>query len=436
MLLAKFACRASVVLMMSLVWLPLSCRAQETTKNSGHSTGTVPEDSAQTASSTIKTKTRLINVDVVATDSHGNVVRGLTNNDFKVYDGDGVQQDIAQFKFVDPRMRQNGAPKPYVGPGVFSNLGAASERMSPTVILMDALNTETEHQMAIRRDMLLCLERLPNTQVAILLLVHKLQIVQDFTTDPATLRAALQRVVSPRTNEKDPQSNPDSLSNIATESGTNTDRGVNTAPGLEDSEKREYEASIRKRAEETADGMTVIADFLSGSPGRKNLIWFSEAFPIWIGPNSDFGTDPFSGTGSYQSEMQAAAASLMDSGVVVYPADARGLEGSQVYSAQQRPTQDELTGAGMARALKREDVLRQNSEATLQQMADDTGGRACENTNDLAGCAIRAVNEAYYEISYYPANVKWDDRFHKITIKISKRGIQLAYRRGYIATNR
>ena len=32
-------------------------------------------------------------------------------------------------------------------------------------------------------------------------------------------------------------------------------------------------------------------------------------------------------------------------------------------------------------------------------------------------------------------NVKWDDRFHKITIKTPKRGIQLAYRRGYIATS-
>jgi len=125
----------------------------------------------------------------------------------------------------------------------------------------------------------------------------------------------------------------------------------------------------------------------------------------------------------------------MDSGVTVYPADAGALAENQAYSAQQRPTQAELSGAGMAAALKQEDELRQSSEATLQQMADDTGGRACKNTNDLAGCAIKAVNEAYYEISYYPTNVKWDDRFHKITVKTPKRGILLTYRRGYIATS-
>ena len=395
-----------------------------------------PPGFAQAPSPTIKTKTRLITVDVVATDSHGNVARGLTNTDFKVYEGDGVQQDIAQFKFVDPGMWQNGGPKPNVAPGDFANLTAVGAWMSPTVILMDALNTETDQQMAIRRDMLRFLEKLPpNTQVAVLLLGHELQIVQDFTNDPAILRTALQKVVSPTTNEEYPQEDPDSSSNLEKEAPK--PRGMaNLSPGLEDSEKREYAASIQKRAEETAEGMKDIADFLSGSPGRKNLIWFSEAFPIWIGANSDFGTDPLSGTGSYQSEVQAAAASLMDSSVVVYPANAGGLEGNPVYSAQQRPTQGELSGAGMAAALKQEDELRQSSEATLQRMADDTGGRACKNTNDMAACVSKAVNEAYYEISYYPNDVKWDDTFHKITIKTSKRGIQLAYRLGYIATNR
>ena len=123
-----------------------------------------------------------------------------------------MQQDIAQFKFVDPRMWQNIGPKPNAGPGEFANLSAASEQMSPTVILMEALNTETEHQRAIRRD--------------------KLHVVQGFTTDPAILHAALQRVVSPTTNEKYPQEDPDSLSNLETEAG------VPKGPGLEDAEKR------------------------------------------------------------------------------------------------------------------------------------------------------------------------------------------------------
>ena len=389
------------------------------------------------ANPSIKVNTRLITVDVVATDSHGNVVRGLTDNDFKVYEGDGLQQDIARFEFVDARMRQTADSQPNAAPAEFSNRNATSEHISATVILMDALNTETQQQAAIRRDMLLFLEKLPpNTPVAVFLLGHKLRVVQDFTTDPAMLRAALGRVVSPTTNEKYPEYDPDSLSN--SESEAPQIKGVpDPSPGLKDSEKRAYEAHIQERAEETADGMTAIAKLLSGFPGRKNLIWFSEAFPFWIEPNAGFGKEPFAGTGSYQSEVQAAAASLMDSGVTVYPADARELQADQVYSVQQRMPQTERSGAGMAAALQQENDLRVNSEATLQRMAHDTGGRACENTNDLAGCVIRALVEgsSYYEISYYPTNVKWDNRFHKITIKTSKSGIQLDYRRGYIATN-
>ena len=92
--------------------------------------------------------------------------------------------------------------------------------------------------------MLRFLEKLPpNTRVAVFLLEHKLHVVQGFTTDPAILHAALQRVVSPTTNEKYPQEDPDSLSNLETEAG------VPKGPGLEDAEKRWLTAeAILRRA--------------------------------------------------------------------------------------------------------------------------------------------------------------------------------------------
>ncbi|MGH9640413.1 MAG: hypothetical protein ACRD3Y_10150, partial [Bryobacteraceae bacterium] len=60
-----------------------------------------------TVQDALKANTSLITVDVVATDSHGNVVRGLTKSDFKVYEDKGVQQDIAHFRFVDARSMQH-----------------------------------------------------------------------------------------------------------------------------------------------------------------------------------------------------------------------------------------------------------------------------------------------------------------------------------------
>jgi VWFA-related protein len=429
MLLAKLASR-SAVLLITVVLLCPTLRAQA---GPGPLAPRSPNGSAQIPAPPpppIKTNTRLITVYVVATDSHGNLVRDLTAKDFEVYDGEGGLQAIANFRFVDARAPQTGSPIANDAPAV--NQKAANEQIAPTVLLMDALNTETKQQMAIRRDMLRLLEKLPlNTPVAVFLLGHNLQVIQDFTTDRATLRAALGKVVSPTNNEQYPEYDPESPSN------TDIDAGVNPLPETEDSEKRAYEASIRERAQETAKGMSAIPPHLRQFPGRKNLIWFSEAFPIWIEPDPDFGSDPFAGTGTYESEVQAAAASLMDVGVAVYPADARGIQPDQVYSAAQHPAPTELGPAGVSGALKKEDELRQNSQGTLQRMADDTGGRACENTNNMAACVMRALNEdaSYYEISYYPTNVTWDNRFHKITIPTSKRGVHLDYRRGYIATS-
>jgi hypothetical protein len=81
--------------------------------------------------------------------------------------------------------------------------------------------------------------------------------------------------------------------------------------------------------------------------------------------------------------------------------------------------------------------LRVNSQATMEAIADETGGKTCKNRNDLADCVQQALNEsaAYYELSYYPENIKWDGHFQKITIKTARRGIKLAYRRGYFAAD-
>ncbi len=399
----------------------------------------VPESLSQVPAgiNALKSNTRLITVDVVATDSHGDVVRGLARSDFQVYGDHHAPQSIVRFEFVDGRARRAvGNSQAAALPGVFSNEAQSGAQMAPTVILLDALNTNTLHRMQIRRDMILFLGKLPqDTPVAVFLLGHTIHVIQNFTTDPSILRAAIERisgVATPVENQNYPQYDANSPSNLIQQSAPATPSSV--MQGLEDFEKANYLAMTQQRVEETASGMRVIAKYLSGYPGRKNVIWFSEAFPIWIEPNSDFGNDPFFGTASFESKVQAAAASLMDAGVAVYPVDARGLEANPAYSADKSFA--DIQG-DMAGAISQEDQLRLNSQATLEAIADLTGGRTCINTNDLSGCVLRALNEdsSYYELSYYPAGIKWDNQFHKISIKTSVHGIQLDYRRGFIATD-
>jgi VWFA-related protein len=416
-----------------------------------------PAAQLPSAASAVKVNTRLITVDVVATDSHGNPVRDLKQDDFQVFDGHGGQQKIARFEFIDNSANApaTAAARPGAlptGPHIYSNLAAAGLKVPPTVILMDALNTEITKQVEVHRHMLVLLKTLPtNTPVAVFTLGHTLHVVQNFTTDPGLLKAAVDQALRPQSIEQNPQDDANSASNELLEENGGTETSETQA--LENFEQEEYEAQTAIRVDETTDAMIGIAKYLGGYPGRKNLVWFSGSFPIWIEPTSDFGGNPalgispsttkvpgqeFAGSADYTEKVRAAAEALTDARVAVYPVDASGLEVSQLYSAAQNPPINRVNpGAGFGNQITREDSTRLDSQATMQEISESTGGRTCKNTNDLAGCVQAALNDSasYYELSYYPENIKWDGHFQKITVKTARHGVKLAYRRGYFAAS-
>jgi VWFA-related protein len=417
---------------------------------------TPPSSQSPTAGSTVKVQTRLITVDVVATDSHGKPVHGLKQEDFKVFDEHGGLQKIARFEFIDTsagasaaRDAQPGmAPS---GPQFFSNL-ALPQRVPPTILLMDALNTDIKNQSEVHKHMLLLLKTLPTTTpVAVFTLGHTVKIVQNFTTDPGLLKVAVDHALSGLYIEQNPQDDPNSSSNVMLDQNGGTETSETQA--LEDFEKQEYAAQMSIRVDETTDAMKGIAKYLGGYPGRKNLIWFSESFPIWIEPTVESGGNPalgispsqtkipgqeFAWSPTYTDKVRAAAEALTDAQVAVYPVDAKGLETSQLYSASQNPHINQANpGAGFGNQITREDSARVDAQATMKEIAESTGGRTCTNTNDLAGCVQSALNDgsSYYELAYYPENIKWDGHFQKITVKTEQHGVKLAYRRGYFATD-
>lgn len=387
----------------------------------------------------LKTNTRLIAIDVIATDSHGNVVRGLKADDFKIFEEHAGEQKVAQFQFID--MMANAAPEPAAAhparsPGVYSNIAFSRFKAPPTVILMDALNTSIYAQIQVRRDMILFLKTLPtDTPVAVFLLGHTLHVVQSFTTDPARLRAAVDSAHQPENMiQAQPQDDPDSASFMLENTSPNAPSSV--IQSLQDFEAQQYLGMMDQRVDETADAMRSVAKYLGGYPGRKNLIWFSESFPIWIEPTTDFGSDPFIGSTTYSGKVREAADALTDARVAVYPVDARALGGPGAYSAaNENMSTPGRPGGDISGEIAREDSMRIDSQATMDDIADETGGKTCKNTNDLAGCVRRALDEssAYYELGYYPENVKWDGQFHKITVKTAQKGTKLFYRRGYFA---
>ena len=76
-----------------------------------------------------------------------------------------------------------------------------------------------------------------------------------------------------------------------------------------------------------------------------------------------------------------------------------------------------------------------DDNATMYQMAIDTGGHAYVNTNDIAKSIDSALSHGanYYTIAYTPTDPNWNGNFRTIQVKLAQQGYTLAYRRGYFA---
>jgi VWFA-related protein len=71
---------------------------------------------------------------------------------------------------------------------------------------------------------------------------------------------------------------------------------------------------------------------------------------------------------------------------------------------------------------------------SLRMLAEATDGLAIVNSNDLAGGVKRVVADlsSYYLLGYY-SNGKLDGKFHSITVRVKRPGVQIRARRGYLA---
>jgi VWFA-related protein len=343
-------------------------------------------------------------VDVVVTDSKGDVVRDLKAGDFTVLE-DGKPQKISGFHF-----QQGNQAKPTAvrAAGGFTNAPQYTNVSSLNVILLDGINGNFDGYAYGRDQLIKFLEKGTLTQpTALYALEQKLTLLHDFTTDIGELKA-LVADFKPKgpVHVQDVYSAASPFSARAPSNSTT----VNTM-------------------EVTVGGLNSLARALSGYPGRKNLIWVSQGFPITLFPevisdepdvfcnpkapcidnNNSMGrVQGFTGRSGedFADEVQKVANALMNAQVAVYPVDAGGLQ--------------------------KDNRLSQIN--TMRSLADRTGGKAFYNSNDVEGGINSSVNDGstYYTLEYYPENKTWDGKFRVIQVK-ARPGMALRYRQGYYA---
>jgi VWFA-related protein len=426
------------------------------------------QNPAAQSSFTLRTYTRMVNLELVVKDSKGNHIQGLKPEDFQIFEQTPArssakrEQKIAEFREV--HMASMAAPASIVAqvpPGVYSNaLALQKDPVPPTILLVDGLNTPLEHQAQVHIQMLKMLRQLPtNVPVAVFLLGDRLNLLQGFTTDPKLLQSALSKAYSAAgvgLATMDPRDDPNSVSGAAAMAGAAGDSigpEINATGSSADSsaagaafaqvvgeiaafDTRIFAATMDERVLRTINALTSLGHNVSGYPGRKNLLWLSTAFPINLYSIMALGgtDDSFAEFNNYdRGPLQHLEAVLSDAKVAVYPVNLAGVQTMQAYQAGAIPP--DVTPQGMAANTTR-DVLMQNASVdTMHDIANETGGIVCTGDNDLGDCVHKAMEDSgdFYEIAYYPGSGDWNGDFRKIIVKTGQKGAHLAYRQGYFA---
>jgi len=433
-----------------------------------------PAAPQQEPSVVLKVTTRLVTVDVVARDRHGNAVRDLRADDFQVFEqgtSRKAEQQIASFRLVDRSLAKTPDVDRalQVPAGVFTNLVTTSRLSAPpTILLVDGLNTDASTQLQSRQKMIQLLGSAPSdVPMAVFLMGRRLYLLQSFTTDANLLREAAQRAMSSEATNlqvKDPRDDTFSNTSLMDEMGGSP--GQNDIPGgapgpslsggagsgggtpggaasalmamkaalMQRWEKEQYAESVDIRVKMTLDALRTIARHVSGYPGRKNLIWVSSAFPLTIMPDQSAAlAAKFAGTRNYANEISAVASALTDAQIAVYPVDPRGIETEQQFAANSAGRVSNPFSEGAT--LNRESGLRFSDQQSMHDLAEQTGGQVCLNNNDLSKCIKRAIDDgsSYYELTYYPTDKNWRGEFRRLSVKTRRSGVQLSHREGYFA---
>jgi len=132
---------------------------------------------------------------------------------------------------------------------------------------------------------------------------------------------------------------------------------------------------------------------------------------------------------TFNEETTRVARAMNDANIAIYPVDARGLMPDPMMSAS-------IGSSGpRGRMQLPKAVFTPPNLDTMQILADRTGGRAFYNTNDLTGAVRNAVNDARvtYTLGFYPVSEEWDGKFHEIKVKVARSGVDVRYRKGFVA---
>ncbi len=362
---------------------------------------------------TFKVNSELVLTNVVVRDKKtGQMVRGLTEKDFRVSE-DGKAQHIVSFDFesVDQAVRLNEATINAMAPnGVFgAKTGTATrqELRNHRLIVMffDLTSMQPEDVERAQEAAREYINRRmhPADLVAVISLDATLSLDQDFTANRDLLLKAVNSYSGTQEQGYEP-------------GATSTTNQVEDATSFTPDEQEYNDINTDRELFAIED----ISKSLAYLNEKKSLLYFS-------GGIQRDGIEN-------QASLHAAVNAAVRANVSIYSVDARGL---QAISPLGDATTGSLRGANAFNGAALQNNLDSNfdTQEVMASLSSDTGGKAFFDSNDFSSAfeRIQRDTSAYYVIGYHSTDLRRDGRYRRISVRVDRGDVKLEYRQGYYA---
>ena len=382
----------------------------------------------------------IVNVKVSVSDKQGPVL-GLTKADFEVYQ-DGKLQELTNFAFYTEESPA-AEPAPAAAPAApVPAAPAATPAPTPTPEparepLFITLYIDNENVLPLNRNRVLTRVTdfvnqyvKPPDKAMLVAYQRSLKVLQPYTSDPDEVIEALRKVKLYAGGRIAVVSSRKEIEEAITDE-TKTNNDMERLYGLIRGFAQEQQTNLKF----TVGSLREIVTMMSGLPGRKVLIYVSDGLPMNPGlelyyelqsqyndPGVLARSQDYESSSLFRSLVTTAAAA----GVTIHTIDCRGLDSELGIEAENR----------MARSTMGAAIAVSNYQDSLVYMAEQTGGLAIINTNDVtAGLGkIGRDMTTFYSLGYR-LTPTGQDRVHNVRVKLKgdrDRGYRLAYTRTFI----
>ena len=382
------------------------------------------------------TEISLVSVPVFVVDKEGRAMRGLAAEDFDLVE-DGKTARIVSFQYIDTTEAEEAEA---------IQLSPAARRHF--LLLFDMSFTDPGGLHRAREAASdLVRRRLASSDLAAVATFdvnRGVRIVANFSEDRSLLLHAIATLgVSGLAHINDPLSlsadlvSADIQANVAGRFGETSGAVTDQVSAAILRMMRAVDEDMYRRQVMTLVGsLEELAKGLRGVEGRKQVLYFSAGF------NSETLVG-FSPADARSAAIAVTEGRLQDVDHASRYGDAT-LRGTLYTMVRQLSNADcvvhsiDVTGLGSDRGLTRSGMNENPAPETsgrdsLNFLATETGGRFFKDSNDLGAALgeILDMTSRYYILGYQPEAGKRPGTFHKLKVKLRRKGARLSHRTGY-----